>query len=298
MKRRLRDRIGDRAWSEIVRLLSCPADLPKPKREANRSASISADMPWTSICTALVNGTINRRNFRRTHAVMHVVETLGLTDGQYFARWISRHHPEWLDNSQFIKLNDWGTPVQVPACLLGTKRAFSPTSLRYLAHALWLKQNGHVTPGGLIVEIGVGYGGLAAMNALVSGASTILIDLPEVALAASIMMRDNGLERFIAPADNLRSDYCLVSNYAFTELCVEMQDRYLDQWIRPAARGIILSNAEVFANQIGGRRDTELVEWFCACGLDAVANRDASILGPADHACHVSLIHWPKADNR
>jgi hypothetical protein len=249
-------------------------------------------MDWPQACAALSCGECGSANFRRFHAVRQVVETLGPSDAIHFARWIRHHHGEWLETREFAALNDWGNPIQAPSILLGAHRPFSPTSLRYLAHALWLADHGFVHEGGTVIEIGVGFGGLAATNTMVSRASTMFVDIPEVVDAATMMMRENGLSSHVIHSGGNPSDYCFISNYAFTELHHELQKCYFNRYIRDAPRGVILSNAGVFAQNIGGMTDHEIVSWFRAEGLPAHASQTSGILGPADFVCNVCLIHW------
>jgi hypothetical protein len=287
MSERLLDRlwVGYGAWCERRSPL---ARLGRGDRES----SVSGTLGWPGACAALANGEIASREFRRRREVREVVETLGLADGRYFAGWVRDRYPEWLGDERVARVSQWGDPLRAAGWLLGGGPACSPSSLRYLTHALWLREAGLVTPGGTVVEIGVGFGGLAAMNAVVSGAVTVLVDLPEVVAAATLMMEENGLGGLVADAP--AGEYCLVSNYAFTELSAALQDEYFEQHIRVAQRGAIISNAAVFAQGIGGRSDEDLLKWFRAEGVPAVAERDCGILGPADHLCGVTLIHWDR----
>lgn len=290
-RRPIIDRLLDRAWSEAGRLLENKTPPPTPEL-AGDAHSVSGTLAWPLACAALASGHWQSQGFRKTLAVREVVETLGLSDARYFASWIKRNFPEWLLDSGIHRINDWGDPVQAPAFVLGLSRSFSPTSLRYLAHALWLSHQGLVKPQGLVVEIGVGYGGLAAANALVSGARTVCIDLPEVVQTARLMMRQNGLESHLADLKNKGQDFCLISNYAFTELSTELQDHYFEEIIRHASRGAILSNAAVFARSIGGRDDKELIDWFRAAGLAANAEIENPILCPSDRQLGNRIITW------
>lgn len=292
MHRTITDRLLDWVWARFCGQRQITSVPPRASSRKNAEDSISGTLAWPNACAALAAGAWNSNDFRRTFAVRQVVETLGLADGIYFARLIQREHPEWLDDRRFWQINDWGNPFQAPAWLLGTRRAFSPTSLRYLAHALWLKDGGYIKPEGVVIELGVGFGGLAAMNALVSKASTVMVDLPEVESAARIMMGDNALDAYVLPKDTPLNDACFISNYAFTELSTELQNHYSNEIIQIAARGAILSNAKVFSAHIGGRDDDELIASLLAIGIRAIAERDVTILGPADQSCGISLIHW------
>jgi hypothetical protein len=256
--------------------------------------SISGGMPWTRVCSALANGRLNQRDFRRLSAVRNVVETVGPTEALHYVRRVRDWEAHWLDNPQIAAIDDWGNPVRLPRVLLSTTRPFSPTTLRYLATALWLKRSGKLPHGTTLLEIGVGYGGLAAMNAVVSEASTVLADLPQVEQAAILMLSDLGLGRFASTSSGDIPDPLplVVSNYAFTELNKTMQDQYLEKYLRHARHGLIVSNANVFASGIGGRSDDEIVVWLRNSGIPAVMENDNDLLTPIDNLCRVSLIHW------
>ena len=251
-------------------------------------------MPWPLACSALVSGAWTTSDFRKTRAVRQVVETVGPVDGRHYANYIKHIAPEYLTDHRVAAIDAWGDPIRWPGILLGTPQAFSPTTLRYLAHALWLKKEGFVKEGGKVAEIGVGFGGLAAMNALVSNATTIMVDLEPVAKAAMRQMHDLGLSHHGELHDgNIHdSDFCVISNYAFTELSRELQDAYVDKIIRHADRGVILSNAGVFAEMIRGRNDDEITDLLNTMNIPSEKDYQASVLCPADHYCKVCIIRW------
>ena len=254
--------------------------------------SVSGSMGWPVVCQLFVSGKVHSRGFRRLLAVREVVETLAPSDGRHFAEWIQNGDGRWLDDRRVHQLDEWGDPIKAWRTVLRTRRAFSPTTLRYVAHAMWLRKSGYVSEGCDVVEIGVGFGGLAAANAVISGARTVFVDLPPVCDAARVMMGEIGLSDWCGSESALQEDYCLISNYAFSELRADVQEMYFEKYIRAAPRGAIFSNAAVFAERIGGRTDDELVDWFRSEGVPAMADGNLDILSPADRACGVKLIHW------
>lgn len=294
MKHKLIDRIHDRAWREVGQRLAQSPSYSSSETVRAISSSISSTMPWAEVCSAFVNGSLGSENFRRNSAVRDIVETVGPADGKFYARRILEWNRKWLSDSRIEKIDNWGNPIRWPGFLLGTTRAFSPTTLRYLATALWLKKSGHLKDGMRVVEIGVGFGGLAAMNALVSGAVTVLVDLPQVEHLVLRMLNENSLQGYgIASATSNHSDTnYAVSNYAFTELSAKLQTEYFDRYLKNAPHGMIISNSSVFADSIRGRSDAELIKWFRDEGLDAKLEVDHELLGPGDHLCGVRLIHW------
>ena len=294
MRRTLIDKIHDRSWVLVSGMFEDHTLVPECAVDVDITSSISAAHPWPRVCGALAAGQCTSRGFRRRRAVREIVETLGSVDGRYFAKLVRGWEASLLSDESFIKVDAWGGPITWPGLLLGTRAAHSPTSLRYLAHALWLRREGLVKQGGDIIEIGVGFGGLAAMNALVSRATTLLVDLPQVEQAASIMLGETGFAEFCNMRDEESgiTDYCVVSNYAFTELSAALQAQYFDRYLRCASHGVIISNANMFAKSIGGKSDADLLSWFQSEGLPATLERSCEILGPADRLCHVGLIRW------
>jgi hypothetical protein len=296
MKRPLIDRIHDRLWTITGNWLDIKRPLPSVECIAAVDGSISGTMDWPRACAALASGALTSKNFRRIHAVRQVVETLGPVDGRHFARWIRDSAPGYLTDKRVAAIDAWGDPIRWPAACLGTPRAFSPTTLRFLAHALWLKKEGFVKEGGTVVEIGVGFGGLAAMNAIVSNATTIMIDLPPVAVAAMLQMRELGLGNFASNDQSKATagDVCFISNYAFTELSREMQDVYADKFIRYADRGVILSNAAVFADHMRSRDNNQIIELLTAHGINAKLESSSTVLCQSDIRFGNALVLWKR----
>ena len=294
MKRPLIDRIHDRLWTITGDWLDLNRPLPSVECIAADDGSISGKMDWPRACAALASGAWTSKNFRRIHAVRQVVETLGPVDGRHFARWIRDNAPGYLTDKRVAAIDAWGDPIRWPAACLGTPRAFSSTTLRFLAHALWLKKVGFVKEGGTVIEIGVGFGGLAAMNAIVSNATTIMIDLPPVAKAAMLQMRELGIGNFASNDQSkfTAGDVCFISNYAFTELSRDMQDAYADQFIRHTVRGVILSNAAVFADHMRSRNNNQIIELLSKHGIHAKAESESSILCTSDRHHGNVIVGW------
>lgn len=291
--RRLWHRVHDRAWTEYGKIFSLPAKVSVGKGSDDDRSSISQETPWVATCSAFADGRIDSTDFRRNSAIREIVETVGPVDGRFYAACARAWGSEWLADPAIARIDDWGNPLRWPGQLLGTPRAFSPTTLRYLATALWLRKNGYVENGSQIVEIGVGFGGLAATNAILSGATTSLVDLPPVENAALRMLGELGLARFgKAGAETCPQPDLVISNYAFTELNSSVQQDYLERYLRHARHGVIVSNSAVFASSIRGRSDEALIAWLNAAGIPAKLARTNELLGPSDHICAVTLIHW------
>lgn len=287
------DRIRDRLWQIGTQYISLDSKVSVSRTVVEKS-SISENTPWVDFCTAYGDGKIESRFFRRHRSVRDIVETVCPTEARHYVRLIRKWGGEWMDDQRIIALDDWGNPIRCPRFLLGTSRPYSPTTLRYLATALWLKMNRKIAPGEKIVEIGVGFGGLAAMNRVISESPTFLVDLPEVEKAAARMLSETGLDPSAQTSRNcdIESIPLVISNYAFTELNASLQDQLLDKYLRHAKHCLIVSNAAVFASGIGGRSDDELVSWLRDAGIPAIAENNDELLTPIDAICNVRLIHW------
>ena len=289
--RPITDRLQDRIWT--LRALRQAMDMPSAPGDVSLAGSISGEMAWPQACTALADGVITSARFRRLRAVMEVVETLGPCEGRHHAQRIkATGHADWLERPEALALASWGDPLLWPAVLLGTPHPMAPTSLRYLSHALWLRDEGMVGEKAHVAEIGVGYGGLVALNALVSQARTSIVDLPDVERAAMKMLSENSLATAATPAESHTAFDCVISNYAFTELSAALQDRMLSEFIAGSRHGMILSNARVFSQQIGGRSNEQILAALAQHGIEATCHDDHPLLSPSDRVCGSVLIRW------
>jgi len=292
--RPITDRIQDKLWSIRARHLA--REMSDTYSSTSTDGSISGKMQWPQACHAFAEGRISSVGFRRLRAVMEVVETLGPCDGRHHARLIRQlGHTRWFDHPKTRAITTWGDPMRWPALLLSTPYPFPPTTLRYLSHALWLHDQGMIPQNADVVEIGVGYGGLAAMNAIVSNARTTLVDLPQVERAAMEMLTEIDLGECAMPsstAPEIAAIDCVISNYAFTELSAEFQDLMMVKYFAGARRGMILSNAKSFSQQIGGRSDNEILVALSNHGIEAKCHHQHPLLSSSDLACGSSLITW------
>lgn len=133
------------------------------------------------------------------------------------------------------------------------------------------------------------------MNFIIAKAQTTLVDLPEVERAAMMVLEENGLPGAASASagfDVSSGIDCVISNYAFTELSVSLQDHFLDKYIAHASHGMILSNARVFSKSVGGRTDDAILDALIARGIHAQMDYDHPLLSPADIFCRCALIHW------
>ena len=142
-----------------------------------------------------------------------------------------------IGNPRLIKLN--GLPVRV-----------STTALRYLKVALDIKNQISIDKPIDIVEIGCGYGGQAVIiNRVLEINSYTFLDLWQVNYLIRRFVEDscfdtNYIISTINELNNQLSNWDLViSNYAFSELSMTLQKRYLDKVILKSTHGYITMNS-------------------------------------------------------
>jgi len=119
----------------------------------------------------------------------------------------------------------------------------SSTNLRYAKIALDLEKLFGSTETLNVVEVGVGYGGQAiAINELNGFSTYQLIDLPEVQRLAAKYLRTYYPSIFPKLTSSAEDWDLLISNYAFSELSREIQDEYMEKYIKKSKRGYVIFN--------------------------------------------------------
>ena len=124
----------------------------------------------------------------------------------------------------------------------------------------------------------------------------MLIDLDSVAQVATRQMRDLDFGKLAAidSTPDPLTDFCVISNYAFTELSREAQKFYMNTIIQHAKCGVILSNASIISDHIQGRSNEQMLAWFQANGIEATLATEHAILCASDRVFQNSLIHWKR----
>jgi hypothetical protein len=169
----------------------------------------------------------------------------------------------------------------------------SPYTLRYLKIAYDLRSLFGSLDGLDIVELGGGFGGqCAVLTRLFKWRSYTLIDLPEVLLLAEKYLKTLGINSVQFAKDETQVGAnpigLFLSNYAYSELNLELRLRYRDSLMMRAERGFMLWNLLYFEIQrANGDRsrglynnETELEELFARVkngrfGDDMLQSNDA-----------------------
>jgi putative sugar O-methyltransferase len=184
--------------------------------------------------------------FRADPDYQQVLEHVPITLGQkYLDVIISEYnsHPE-LVFAGLSKLSEFGRP---PVHNFSGIGSVSPTILRYVKVAYELNKLFGDLSKLRIGEIGVGFGGQAAvLNKLFGVSDLVAFDLPEVLSLCEIFL--SRTESHLAPrlVDGRKpvpvEVDLVVSNYAFSELVRSVQDAYLENVILRAKSGYITWN--------------------------------------------------------
>jgi len=190
------------------------------------------------------------KNFKRSHAYRKILEHVKEEQGGQYLQVIRRDNPALLDPGIWAKVREndaIGNPYTFEFPVVG---AASPTTLRYLKVCSDLKNLFGSLDGFSVAEIGAGYGGQClVIDKLWATAEYRIYDLDPV-----LMLICRYLEHFL-----LRTRYIpltlnrslaagepldlVISNYAFSELPRQLQDRYLERIVLKARRGYLTMNS-------------------------------------------------------
>ena len=236
------------------------ARLDSPTSPKDRSAGRShlssiTDRPsYVEFCArAAVDPTVFK-TFRREPIYVETLEHVTEAHGRQYLRIIQRDSPHLLmdDWLQRAKANDqWGSPITYDYPGVGQ---ISPVTIRYLKVLSDLERLFGDLTGARVVEIGVGYGGQARLILeRWSVENYTMIDLPAVLRLAGRYLekfRTYSALEFRSPENLTPTQYDLcISNYAFSELSRDVQDRYAGMAVASALRGYLTCN--FFSDQFG-----------------------------------------------
>ena len=198
--------------------------------------------------------------FRSSSILIEALDHVSIEQGKAYITEILKS-TKWLEeySKALVEIDRIGKPKKYRFDY-GT---FSPTLLRYLKVYLDLK-NYFGSLGELkLTEIGIGFGGQASLiSKLDRPLSYSLYDIPPVLNLAKRFINDVGASgnfSFIDGRDPVPSKQDLViSNYAFSELSLPVQEKYLNNVILSSSAGYITWNS-LSAKQLNGHSLAELI---------------------------------------
>ena len=232
-----------------------------------------AATPYLNVCNYAANSDEFFKQFKSHPAYRHVLEHVSLDEGQQYLKEIDI---DYLDKLEEVKENDsLGSPVIYEYPSVGE---ISPTTIRYIKNTSDIV-NKFGTSFDSIVEIGGGYGGLCkVLSSFIKFEQYLLLDLEECNLLSR-----KYLSHFNLPTLSYRSEEIdeidenfdlLISNYAFSECHKEVQQDYIERFIKKSNNFYIMHNN--FHLELGTipheqfveiMSDTHNVEWYDEHGI-------------------------------
>ena len=200
-----------------------------------------AATPYLNVCNYAANSDEFFKQFKSHPAYRHVLEHVSFEEGQQYLKEIDI---DYLDKLEEVKENDsLGSPVIYEYPSVGE---ISPTTIRYIKNTSDII-NKFGNSFDSIVEIGGGYGGLCkVLSSFIKFEQYLLLDLEECNLLSR-----KYLSHFNLPTLSYRSEEIdeidenfdlLISNYAFSECHKEIQQDYIERFIKKSNNFYIMHN--------------------------------------------------------
>ena len=199
-------------------------------------------------------------NFRRKYDYREILEHVSFSLGKQYLDLIKYSMPDSYNQLllENLRNDSFGNPYRYK---YSEKLCISPTTLRYIYTAIDIERTIGLGRNESVVEIGVGYGGQAAvLESLYKVSNYDAFDLPEVISLANIYLKKiNSRIRFDSRDIHRAQDKAwdiVISNYAFSELNKDLQVRYLDTILSKTSRGYMIMNSG--RQNVSGRSNSKL----------------------------------------
>jgi putative sugar O-methyltransferase len=186
-------------------------------------------------------------NFRRKYDYREILEHVSFSLGKQYLDLIKYSMPDSYNQLllENLRNDSFGNPYRYK---YSEKLCISPTTLRYIYTAIDIERTIGLGRNESVVEIGVGYGGQAAvLESLYKVSNYDAFDLPEVISLANVYLKKiNSRIRFDSRDIHRAQDKVwdiAISNYAFSELNKDLQIRYLDSILSRTSRGYMIMNS-------------------------------------------------------
>ena len=205
--------------------------------------------PYRVLVNKIVETNKNEWDFKSNSEYTQIQENLGKYYGNLYLQQLKKQFPKFFYKhkkylTEVCELNDlYGKPNKRPFV------SFIPcsaTNLRYILHSLLILtfMSNHALNNLDIIEIGGGYGGLSLFMHKISPlfkiniTSYTIIDLPEISLLQktyldALDMSKNMHFYNINNYKNLKENSFLISNYAYSEISIELQQEYTEKILNP-----------------------------------------------------------------
>ena len=199
-------------------------------------------------------------DFRRKYDYREILEHVTYTQGKSYLEQIQKYSPQnYIELIENNKANDlFGNPYEYQYPGVGR---VSPTTLRYISTAIDIFETIRLNKESVVAEIGVGYGGQAAILERMYGIRNYsAFDLPSVIQLSNLNLNSvNSKLKFTS--SGLSSDKnttwdVVISNYAFSELHRDLQLSYIERVIAKSKSGYMIMNSG--RSNITGRSEGKL----------------------------------------
>jgi hypothetical protein len=214
---------------------------------------------YTSYINDIINNNIENSNFKSNDNYRGILEHVSQELGIKYIKLIEHEFPQIqvADIIGYLQINDkYGLPQKYNFEFSnGVSHLCSPTSLRYVYHALTILEHYKNTICENIVEVGCGYGGLFLALCHFSKTLNIqidhyyFVDLKEPCLLIDKYIQLNSEHVNIKYSVHDSSLYgkdindenlFFVSNYCFTEISQNYRDKYISNLLPKTTSGFII----------------------------------------------------------
>jgi putative sugar O-methyltransferase len=199
-------------------------------------------------------------SFRRKYDYREILEHVTYTQGKSYLEQIQKHSPQnYIELINRNKENDlFGNPYEYQYPGVGR---VSPTTLRYISTAIDIFETTRLNKESVVAEIGVGYGGQAAILERMYGIRNYsAFDLPSVIQLSNVYLNSvNSKLKFTSSglsSDKNNTWDVVISNYAFSELHRDLQLSYIEHVIAKSKSGYMIMNSG--RSNITGRSEGKL----------------------------------------
>ncbi len=184
--------------------------------------------------------------FKRDPVIIQMYQHVSKKLGKQYLNFIQKEYPDLLPHFAAFRQNDQlGNPITHK---FGRLAPLSATNLRYIKIAGDIKKSFGDLSGKRVIEIGGGYGGQCkVLSDLFAFKEYVIVDLPEVLeLARTYLKKLNVPHVTFRTLEELSQDTrydLIISNYAFTECCRNIQEGYLQKALLKAECGYLICNS-------------------------------------------------------
>lgn len=211
----------------------------KAIRGLGKSESLSDTNTYLSLVELAASNEAYFEKFKSNTGYRKILEHVSRRFGQEYWEVIQQYENGNSRLNEYIS-RDFCEPYRFTYSGIGR---VSSTNLRYAKISLDLEKLFGSTKLLNIIEVGIGYGGQAvAIHELNCFASYQLVDLPPVQKLAEKYLKTfypSVISKLAKSNDNWD---LLISNYAFSELSREIQDEYMEKYIKKSKRGYVIFN--------------------------------------------------------